>query len=490
MQYAIISDIHANLQAWNAVLLDMRSSKVDRIICLGDIVGYGPNPAEVLQSVHASVDYLVLGNHDAVICEKLDPSLFNESAREIILWTRKQLNDNAIKFLGTFPLSLKGESFRCAHGDFSGPEAFNYVIDPEDAIPSWKTVDEQLLFIGHTHQPAIFLLGQSGIPRVVSAQDFVLEPEKRFLVNPGSVGSPRDGEARASYCIFDTRNNSVCWRRIPFDLDAYRNALNKAGISSKPSYFLHHDPRIGTPLLRKLLNFSPATTPEKVVKDVVKVQDLQVLQRSVKKWKLLFSAILCLGLGLATAVGFTWWRFYNRTLDITDTVMTIISAVTVPNDQNMLSIPQVSFPPGKPVPGWSIHMGDKRKQSARVDCSADIGPVFVLSSATRKDELKLSSPEIRVKPGMKLCLETLFKKGNDFSGNIAVVVLLTRKPESGKEVVEQFIVKEPNQPKQGGWLLAKKTFSMPADACSIKFQICGKFTGEAMIRDISLSRKE
>ena len=92
MRYAIVSDIHANLQAWNAVLLDIRSSGVDKILCLGDLVGYGPQPAETLQSLYEHVDHFILGNHDAAACGKLDASYFNDGARELIEWTREQLN--------------------------------------------------------------------------------------------------------------------------------------------------------------------------------------------------------------------------------------------------------------------------------------------------------------------------------------------------------------------------------------------------------------
>ena len=145
MRYAIVSDLHANLPAWTAVLLDLRSLDADRIICLGDLVGYGPQPAEVLRSVYAEVNHVVLGNHDAVVCGKLDGSLFNETARQIILWTRDRLNAQALRFLRSLPLSLRGGGFRCAHGDLADPAAFRYVIDPADAAPSWSAVEDRLL---------------------------------------------------------------------------------------------------------------------------------------------------------------------------------------------------------------------------------------------------------------------------------------------------------------------------------------------------------
>ncbi|MEI6809351.1 MAG: metallophosphoesterase family protein, partial [bacterium] len=276
MRYAIVSDIHSNLQAWNAVLLDIRSTGVDRIICLGDIVGYGPNPVQVMESVHANVDHFVLGNHDAILCDKLDSSLFNDSARFVLEWTKTQMGKNATKFLSTLPLALDGRTFRCAHGDFSEPGYFNYVTEPQDAMPSWNAVTEQLLFVGHTHVPAIFLLGKSGTPHIVPAQDFALEEEKRYLVNPGSVGQPRDGDARASYCIYDQEAGSVCWRRIPFDIDAYRCSVTSTGLPLSASHFLSFDPRKGVSPLREMLSFSPPNTPELAVQNAVAIQTLEV----------------------------------------------------------------------------------------------------------------------------------------------------------------------------------------------------------------------
>ena len=217
MRIAIVSDIHANLQAWNAALLDIRSSGVDHILCLGDIVGYGPNPAEVLESVHANVDYLVLGNHDAAACGKIDARLFNANAQQIIQWTRGRLTRSALRFLETLPLCLEGEFFRCTHGDFSAPGMYQYIAAAEDARASWGAVTEPLLFVGHTHQPALFLLGTSGIPRSVEPQDFALEEDKRFLVNVGSVGQPRDGDPRAAYAVFDAWANEIALRRVPYD---------------------------------------------------------------------------------------------------------------------------------------------------------------------------------------------------------------------------------------------------------------------------------
>jgi len=121
MRFAIVSDIHANMPAWKAVLTDIASNRVDRILCLGDAVGYGPQPLEVLSSLHQHVDAFCMGNHDAAACGKFATERFTPLAAQLIAWTQKKLNRRALDFLGGFPLTLSGDGFRCAHADFSAP---------------------------------------------------------------------------------------------------------------------------------------------------------------------------------------------------------------------------------------------------------------------------------------------------------------------------------------------------------------------------------
>jgi predicted phosphodiesterase len=242
MRYAIISDIHANLQAWEALQADLASLRVDCVISLGDLVGYGPNPVEVCEAAIPRVHYHLLGNHDAAACGKLDLESWNPRAREIIEWTSARLPGEVLTGFGKLSLSLSDGRFRCTHGEFSMPGCFFYIKTPEHALRSWNAVAEQLLFVGHTHRPALFVLGASGRPHPVAPQPFVLEDGKRYLVNVGSVGCPRDGDVKASYCVYDTTGQTVEWRRVPFDLAAYRAALRAADISDEPSAFLQIDP--------------------------------------------------------------------------------------------------------------------------------------------------------------------------------------------------------------------------------------------------------
>ena len=151
MRYGIVSDVHANIQAWKAVLKDMKRQGVDIILCLGDVIGYGPNPAEVLDSCYSNVDYFLLGNHDAVIGNRLDSELFNDNAKFLIEWTRDQLNDAAADFFAEMPLRMEGDGFICAHGELALPGRFGYIYQAQDAIESFTSTDSPLMFVGHTH---------------------------------------------------------------------------------------------------------------------------------------------------------------------------------------------------------------------------------------------------------------------------------------------------------------------------------------------------
>ena len=228
MRYAFVSDIHGNLPAWNTVLQDMAAHRIDRIVCLGDVVGYGPQPAECLSSVYSRVHAMVLGNHDAVVGGRMSASHFNDRAQRMIEWTGTRLGENARALFARLPLVLKGPGFRCVHGDFTDPAVFNYVRTADDARANFAAVPEQLLFCGHTHEAAVVLVGGSGNVYKIEPQDFELEEGKRYLVNVGSVGSARDGDPRASYVIYDEERRGVYFHRVPFDFAAFRSAVAAA----------------------------------------------------------------------------------------------------------------------------------------------------------------------------------------------------------------------------------------------------------------------
>ncbi len=231
MRYAIISDIHANPTALRAVLVDAQSQKVDEIICLGDCVGYGPLPQQALALVRQYCAVTLLGNHDKAVVSPEAAADFVDLAGESIQRHRAELATEDLDWLNNLPRIITFGEAVAAHADFTDALKFYYVETPEDARANFNIRREPLLFVGHTHSPAVFLTGQSGQVYALPPTDFVLEEGKRYLVNPGSVGYPRekDGVCQSSYVIYDTESNSVYFRFLPFDV----SGLLQRGVGKK-----------------------------------------------------------------------------------------------------------------------------------------------------------------------------------------------------------------------------------------------------------------
>lgn len=232
MLYAIVSDIHGNYNAWAAVLEDIRRIGAERIVCLGDVVGYGPEPGRCVQSIRDVSHACILGNHDAVVTKRLDSRAFNEHARKLIEWTELQLNPEEIDYLNQLEYEFAEDCFRCVHGDCDAPQEFNYIVDCEDAQLTWDNTVEHIVFCGHSHLPAIFISSMVNNETCsLPAQDFSLEAQNRYIVNVGSVGSPRDDDLRASYVLFDSETKSVFFRRIGYNFEEFRERVRFVGLN-------------------------------------------------------------------------------------------------------------------------------------------------------------------------------------------------------------------------------------------------------------------
>ena len=192
MKYAVISDLHANESALRRVLADAKSHGADRVVCLGDIVGYGPLPAETLALARKSCVATVAGNHDDAVCGRHGDDTFTGLARDAVRRHREALQPADIAWLKSLPYTCEFGRAVAAHGDLFDPQKFYYVENESDAAATFDATDAQLVFVGHTHVPAIFLVGRSGNVYKTEPQDFTLEDGKRYIVNPGSVGYPRE----------------------------------------------------------------------------------------------------------------------------------------------------------------------------------------------------------------------------------------------------------------------------------------------------------
>jgi predicted phosphodiesterase len=236
VRYLILSDIHANLQALEAVLGDAARRGYDETLVLGDLVGYGADPELVMAGIDALVPAVtVRGNHDKVCAGLAPASDFNDIARDSILWTREALSPERLSALRELPQgpTLVTPDVEICHGS-PFDEDF-YLFDPRDAALAFSAMSGQICLFGHTHQPAIFLARGSYSSFVEPETDgagwtWEIPAERSVLVNVGSVGQPRDGDPRAAYGVLDTSTRVVESRRVEYDIGEAQRRILDAGL--------------------------------------------------------------------------------------------------------------------------------------------------------------------------------------------------------------------------------------------------------------------
>jgi len=240
MLCAIISDIHSNLEALNTALDSL--SDVDAIYCVGDVVGYGPNPNECCEVVREKSAATVMGNHDAAVIGKMALDWFNSVAREAAEWTREQLAAENRIFLEGLPYTAQAEGLTMVHGSLPMPERFLYINSPWEARPTFDSMgDSALCFIGHTHIAEYFVRkGRRERPpwRSVGADQISmtegglieLMPGFQYIINPGSIGQPRDGNPQASYAVYDSDARTVEIRRLEYPIQAVQEKMRAANL--------------------------------------------------------------------------------------------------------------------------------------------------------------------------------------------------------------------------------------------------------------------
>jgi predicted phosphodiesterase len=233
-RYLILSDIHANWEALQAVL-ETSAGEYDRIICLGDLVGYGADPNAVTEWVRANVVTVVRGNHDRASAGLEDLEWFNPVARRAAEWTHEQLTPENLAYVAALPKGpIAVEHFQVMHGSLLDED--EYVVAAADAGQSFPYLETSLAFFGHTHLQGGF---QCGLNRVrtlgrpsgkQTELPLQLDPEAAYLINPGSVGQPRDGDPRAGYVLYNPDERILMYRRVPYDLATTQAKIYHAGL--------------------------------------------------------------------------------------------------------------------------------------------------------------------------------------------------------------------------------------------------------------------
>ncbi len=232
MRYAIVSDIHANLEAFTAVLEDIeKRGGVQKIFCLGDIVDYGPNPHECIELLRLRDHIAVSGNHDLAAIGKMDTTDFYLDAVAANLWTSRQLTPTDIGYLQGLPSVIDLADFTLVHASPRDP-AWEYVTSPEVAGENLPYFKSPFCLVGHTHKPVIFRYQEDGgCSRDQFPEDTELAlGQDRLMLNPGGVGQPRDGDPRASYAIYDNESMVVRLYRVVYDIAATQAKMLKCGL--------------------------------------------------------------------------------------------------------------------------------------------------------------------------------------------------------------------------------------------------------------------
>jgi predicted phosphodiesterase len=228
MKYAILGDIHANLEALTSILQDAEEQGVTHYACTGDVVGYNADPKACLQKVRALQCTVVQGNHDYYAASNESMELFTPMAQKSIRWTRKQLSPFERKYLRHLPLIIDIENFTIVHSSLSNPHRWNYIFKRKAADANFRNQFSQVCFFGHTHVPLAFIKGDSiekGFYETLH-----IRPGMQYLVNVGSIGQPRDRNPKAAYAIYDLEEQTVTLRRVEYDIEATQKKIRAAGL--------------------------------------------------------------------------------------------------------------------------------------------------------------------------------------------------------------------------------------------------------------------
>ncbi|MCX7944936.1 MAG: metallophosphatase family protein [Deltaproteobacteria bacterium] len=231
MKIGVISDIHANLEALEAVLSSLETDKVDRIVCLGDIVGYGANPKECCEIIMSVCDVCVIGNHDAAIIGRMDYSYYYDAAHMVLDWTKTQLTDRCKEYLLSLPYFHEYEGVLLCHGSPIDAQNFEYIFSIEQAktiIPYFEQL-KPLTLIGHSHLFKTFAYIENEVNDVL-AQKFGLRKNYKYIISAGSVGQPRDYDPRAGYGIYNTEMRTFEIKRVEYNIEKAASKITSSGL--------------------------------------------------------------------------------------------------------------------------------------------------------------------------------------------------------------------------------------------------------------------
>ena len=234
MRIAILSDIHSNIEALTAVLDYCRFNRIHKYVCLGDVVGYGAEPNRCCELIREVCSATLLGNHDAAVAGMMDTEYYYLAAKQALYWTREQLSEENFRWLYSLPYTHELDNLGFYHSAPIVPSRFFYVVRQEDAQAHLKVFDRlsEFNFVGHSHLTNQYLLGPRKV-RDATGKPVEYQHDKKWIINVGSVGQPRDRDNRACFGIFDTEKQSFEHVRIDYDIDSSAKKILQAGLNER-----------------------------------------------------------------------------------------------------------------------------------------------------------------------------------------------------------------------------------------------------------------
>ncbi len=236
MKLAVLSDVHANLEALNAVVRDIESKAVEKVFFLGDAVGYGADPNKCVDILDSLCEVKLLGNHDYVALGLESARNFNPMAQQSIMWTQEKLTDDTIEKLSDFEMEGTFLDYYMVHATPESPTDWNYILDPHDAMRNFDHFSQKFCIVGHSHLPCVFTLNPGDTIAMSGSKElFGADADTRYIINTGSVGQPRDGIKDACYLLIDNDTEKFEYIRVPYDLDRAQKKMQKANL---PEYLI------------------------------------------------------------------------------------------------------------------------------------------------------------------------------------------------------------------------------------------------------------
>jgi diadenosine tetraphosphatase ApaH/serine/threonine PP2A family protein phosphatase len=230
MLYGIISDIHSNLEALDVVLNKLY--RAEKLVCLGDIVGYGPDPNECVKKVKELDIPIVAGNHDKAVTKEMEVTWFNRNAREAVFWTQREITEENLEYLKKLPEVLEEDDFQYVHGSLRAPLE-EYITSISEALPTFERMTKPVCFVGHSHVPLFIALKKDGNydgRMLLDGEEILVDDYEKVIINVGGVGQPRDGDPRASFGTYDSKTRIFTLHRVEYNIEQVQEKMKRVGL--------------------------------------------------------------------------------------------------------------------------------------------------------------------------------------------------------------------------------------------------------------------